>query len=153
MNKRITGFKHTSQSDTHTRSHAFRPMSYIQYEHMFSPSDTPLFARRLLRGLHLIRSFLLLEDDYDVDWEVDPDKPIEPPICGSRLSARSESNRGDHPHRMALRSRLGARRPGSPVPREQVCLCPLLARERRDERDAQRGSRITTGIARVAIDR
>ena len=120
---------------------------------MFSSIDTPLFARRLFEGLHLIRSFLLLEDDYDVDWEVDQDKPIEWPMCGSRLSARNESDRGNHPHRVALSSRLGARRPGVPVPREHVCLCPLPPRERRGERDSQRGSRITTGIVRVAIDR
>jgi hypothetical protein len=112
-----------------------------------------MFARRLIGGLHLIRSFLLLEDDYEVDWEVDQDRPIESPICGSRLSARNESDRGDHPHRVALPNRLGARRPGAPVPREQVCLCPLPPRDARGERDTQRGSRITTGIARVAIDR
>lgn len=93
--------------------------------------DTQLFARRLLGGVDLIRSFLLLEDDYDVDWEVDQDKPIESPVCGLRLSTRSESDRGSHPHRMVLPSRLGARRPGAPAPREQVCLCPLPPRERR----------------------
>jgi hypothetical protein len=120
---------------------------------MFSSTDTPPFARRLLGALHLIRSFLLLEDDYDVDWEVDQDKPIELPVRSSRLSARNESDRSDHPHRMVLQSRLGARRAGIPVPREQVCLCPLPPQGRRGERDPQRGSRITTGIVRVAIDR
>jgi hypothetical protein len=120
---------------------------------MFSSTDTPLFARRLIGGLHLIRSFLLLEDDYDVDWEVDQGMPIESHSCGSRMSARNESERGDQPHRGALPSRLGARRPGAPAPREQVCLCPLPPREGRGEAGSQRGSRITTGSVRVAIDR
>lgn len=153
MNKPLTALNIPSRDDTYRCSHRFRPSGDLQYEHMFSSTDTPLFARRLLGGLRLIRSFLLLEDDCDVDWEVGQDKPIEPQLCGSRLSARSEPDRGDHPHRMALRSRLDARRSGSPVPREQVCLCPLPPRGQRGERDPQRGSRITTGIVRVAIDR
>jgi hypothetical protein len=140
------------QTDTYTCSPHFRPLVDLQYEHMFSSNDTPLFARRLLGCLHLIRSFLLLEDDYDVDWEVDQDRPIEPPRCGSRLFAGNESKRGDHPHRMALRSRLDVRRPGVPAPREQVCLCPLPPRGHRGEQDSQRGSSITTGSVRVAID-
>jgi hypothetical protein len=130
-----------------------RPEPHLQYEHMFPSTDTPPFARCLLGALQLIRSFLLLEDDYDIDWEVDQDEPIESPMCGSRLSAENESNRCNHPHRVALRSRLGARRPGVPAPREQVCLCPLPPRGLRDERYAQRGSKITTGSVRVAIDR
>ena len=42
----------------------------------------------------LTRSFLLLEDDYDVDWEVDQD----------------ELGRGDHPHRAATARRGAADR-------------------------------------------
>jgi hypothetical protein len=61
--------------------------------------------------------------------------------------------REDHPHRVALRSRLDARRPGLVLPREQVCLCPLPARSERHERGTQRGSRITTGSVREVIDR
>jgi hypothetical protein len=98
---------------------------------MFSSTDAPLFARRLLGTLHLIRSFLLLEDNYDIDWEVDQDEPAEPSTCRLRSSGRSEPDRGDHPHRMALRSGLGARRPGIPAPREQVCLCPVRPRAAR----------------------
>jgi hypothetical protein len=153
MEKPIAAHRPLRRQRAHRCSYSFRPSCDLQYEHMFSPTDTPLFARRLLGGLRLIRSFLLLEDDYEVDWEVDQDKPIESPTCASRLSARSESDRSDHPHRMVLRSRLGARRSGVPVPRGQVCLCPLPPRGRRGERDSQRGSRITTGIVRVAIDR
>jgi hypothetical protein len=102
---------------------------------MFSSTDPPLFARPLLGALRLIRSFLLLEDDYVRDWEVDQDEPAEPSTCRMRSSGWSEPDRGDHPHRMALRSGLGARRPGIPVPREQVCLCPLPPVARRSERD------------------
>lgn len=117
---------------------------------MFSSADTPPFARRLLGALNLIRSFLLLEDDYDVDWEVDQDEPIESSSCDSRSSGRTEKGRSDHPHRMALPSRLHVRRSGALAPREQVCLCPLPARERRE--DVQRGSRTMTGCVRVPID-
>lgn len=116
---------------------------------MFSRIDTPPLARRLLEALHLIRSFLLLEDDYDVDWEVDQDEPAVSHACRARsprskepgrgdhphsatwlgedswIARSEEPDRGDHPHRVALRSRLGVRRPGVPAPREQVCLCPL----------------------------
>lgn len=119
---------------------------------MFPCIYTPLLARRLLGALRVIRSFLLLEDDYDVDWEVGRDEPVESSMCGGRPPGREVPDRGDHPHRIALRSRLDTRRPGMAAPREQVCLCPLPRRERRGERDPQRGSRITTGGVRVAID-
>ena len=49
----------------------------------------------MLGALRLTRSFLLLEDDYDVDWEVDRNEPAETL----------------HPHRVALR---GHSRPGVP---------------------------------------
>jgi hypothetical protein len=100
---------------------------------MFPSQDTPPLARRLLGGLRLIRSFLLLEDDYDVDWEVDRD---ELEMVGRDLREEAwEESEEDHPHRFALRIRLGSRRPGVPAPREQVCLCPLPSRVRRTERD------------------
>ncbi len=145
---------------TDTCSHAFRPHANLQYEHMFSTPHTQPFARRLFSALRLIRSFLLLEDDYDVDWEVDGDEPAESAGCvsrrsglgGSRLSDLGGSDGRDHPHRVPLRSRLGGRRAGMPASREQVCLCPLPPRERR-ERDSQRCSRITAGSMRPAIDR
>ena len=54
---------------------------------MFSSPRTSTLAQRALGALRLTRSFLLLEDDYDVDWEVDQDEP--------RVSA--------HPHRAPLR--------------------------------------------------
>ena len=111
-------------------SHAFRPTAFLQYEHMFCSSNTPPLARRLLGGLHLIRSFLLLEDDYDVDWEVDQDEPVEPSQCRWDASERRGLDGRDHPHRLALRSRLGARRPGAPASPEQVCVCPVGGRAR-----------------------
>lgn len=112
---------------------------------MFYPL-APSFAQRLLGTLQLIRSFLLLEDDYDVDWEVDGDEPAVSPYSDSRGSSVSE-----HPHRTALRSRLAARRPGMAAPREQVCLSPVPPRAGRTS--AQRGSRITTGSGRFVSDR
>jgi len=66
-------------------------------------------APRLVSALRLIRSFLLLEDDYDVDWEVDQD---------------------EHPHRRTARLERRDRRPGAVSEREQVCSCPLPATRR-----------------------
>jgi hypothetical protein len=121
---------------------------------MFSSNHASSLGRRLSTGLRLIRSFLLLEDDCDVDWEVDRDEPSKTHRCGARPPASRElSERPHHPHRMALRSRLDARRPGLVVPSEQLCLCPLPGGKARDERGPQRGSRITTGSVREAIDR
>ena len=62
----------------------------------------------------MTRSFLLLEDDYDLDWEVDQDERVPPP----------------HPHRRALglraiADRLAHRRPAEPAARELPCLCPV----------------------------
>ncbi|MGH2879761.1 MAG: hypothetical protein ACRDK4_09185 [Solirubrobacteraceae bacterium] len=57
-----------------------------------------------MSALRLVRSFLLLEDDYDVDWEVDQD---------------------EHPHRRPARVAVRDRRPGAVGQREQVCSCPL----------------------------
>ena len=115
--------------------------------------------RRLSSAVLLIRSFLLLEDDYDVDWEVDRDERGE--FVGrdtsghSSVALRSElgGSGGDgHPHRVALRSRTVDRRPGVVAGRELVCVCPLPPRERRMGEVGQRGSRMSTGIVRVAID-
>jgi hypothetical protein len=75
---------------------------------MFCMPRTSTLAQRVTGALALTRSFLLLEDDCEVDWEVD----------------RSEHNRVAHPHRRALRGRETPRRPGRLPHREQVCLCP-----------------------------
>jgi hypothetical protein len=68
---------------------ASRPSEHAPtlHEQMFATATTSKLARRTLYALRLTRSFLLLEDDYDVDWEVDPDEP----------------RAHDHPHRAALR--------------------------------------------------
>jgi hypothetical protein len=83
---------------------------------MFSSPRTSNLGQRAFGALGLLRSFLLLEDDYEVDWEVGQD----------------ELSEVDHPHRAALRGRaiadrLAQRRPGQPAPRVHVCLCPIGA--------------------------
>jgi hypothetical protein len=80
---------------------------------MFSPRTSTL-GQRALGALGLVRSFLLLEDDYGVDWEVD----------------REERVGVDHPHRAPLQGRAAAarrdrRRPGQPGPEAHVCLSPV----------------------------
>jgi hypothetical protein len=80
---------------------------------MFPPANTRI-AQRALRAYRLTRSFLLLEDDYDVDWEVDQDERVPP----------------EHPHRAALgvraiADRLAHRRPGEPQERELICISPV----------------------------
>jgi len=76
---------------------------------MFPSSPTSTLAQRVLGALRLSRSFLLLEDDREVDWEVDQD-------------GRAQAS---HPHRTALRGRSGRRRPGQPPCQPQVCLYPV----------------------------
>jgi hypothetical protein len=87
------------------------------YEQMFAPTKTSTLAQRTLGALRLTRSFLLLEDDYDVDWEVD----------------RDEALTQTHPHRVPLRGsgrrsrRLAMRRTGQGVPARHICLSPVNA--------------------------
>jgi hypothetical protein len=83
---------------------------------MFASTKNSALAQRTLGALRLTRSFLLLEDDYDVDWEVDLDEPLTQPI---------------HPHRVSLRGpgsrsrRLAKRRPGQIEPTRHHCLSPV----------------------------
>ncbi len=51
----------------------------------------------------------MLEDDYDVDWEVDWNEPT------------GET----HPHRAPLRGGVVPRRPGEPATAPQLCLSPI----------------------------
>jgi hypothetical protein len=88
----------------------FRPVAVVSYEHMF-PSSSSSLAQRALDVLRLTRSFLLLEDDYSVDWEVDWDEPS------------SEA----HPHRVPLRGGFVRRRPGEPATAPQLCLSPIFS--------------------------
>jgi hypothetical protein len=83
---------------------------------MFPPTRTSTLAQRTLATLRLARSFLLLEDDYDVDWEVD----------------REEPGQSVHPHRVALPGRMDGellqpRRPGQPSAPLHVCISPVNA--------------------------
>jgi hypothetical protein len=96
-------------ANAYTRSPLFHPTVHLSYEQMFPSSRTSTLARHTLGALRLTRSFLLLEDDYDVDWEVDWNEPI------------GET----HPHRAPLRGRSVSRRPGQPALRAQLCLSPV----------------------------
>jgi hypothetical protein len=86
------------------------------YEQMFASAKTSPLAQRTLGALRLTRSFLLLEDDYDVDWEVD----------------RDEAMTQTHPHRTPLRgpgrrSRNAPprRRAGQAAPAQHFCISPV----------------------------
>jgi hypothetical protein len=93
-------------------------------------------VQRALAALRLTRSFLMLEDDYDVDWEVDAN---EPPADA-------------HPHRVPLRGRTLVdrrdRRPGRVTPVSHACASPVAApvagttapRQRRADRSATRSA-------------
>jgi hypothetical protein len=86
-----------------------RPAAFLSYEHMFPFARTSTLAQRALDALRLTRSFLLLEDGHDVDWEVGQDEHFQ----------------AIHPHRAPLRGRRTARRPGQPAPVRHLCLCPV----------------------------
>jgi hypothetical protein len=106
--------------EAYTRSHrrpgGVRPIAFLAYEQMFASTKNSALAQRTLGALRLTRSFLLLEDDYDVDWEVDLDEPLTQTI---------------HPHRASLRGpgsrsrRLADRRAGQIVPARHDCLSPI----------------------------
>jgi hypothetical protein len=101
----------------------FRPVAVVSYEHMF-PSSSSSLARRALGALRLTRSFLMLEDDYSVDWEVDWDEPS------------GEA----HPHRAPLRGGFVRRRPGEPATAPQPCLSPIVSANGASQRRSQRRS-------------
>jgi hypothetical protein len=93
---------------------------------MFPGTPKSKLAQRALGAVRVARSFLLLEDDYEVDWEVGQDEP------GHAL----------HPHRAPLRRGCARRRPGQVPAPAQPCLSPVgrvapaqpLGRARRAER-------------------
>ena len=64
----------------------FRPRASLACEHMFSRGTSPL-TQRALAAAGLTRSFLLLEDDRRVDWEVDEAgaDPVRPHATGAAL--------------------------------------------------------------------
>ena len=108
---------------------AVRPKACLPYEHMFSTRRTSTLAQRALGALDLARSFLLLEDDYEVDWEVDADEPAQVP----------------HPHRVPLRGRARERRAGAPAPRPHLCLSPVENVRAPRRRDVGRSPRSGVG--------
>jgi hypothetical protein len=111
-------------------------MPFLPYEQMFPSRKNSTLAQRTLGALRLTRSFLLLEDDYDVDWEVDLD----------------ESLTQKHPHRAPLRGpgsrsrRLPERRPGEPIAADAHCLSPVETRPAR--RQSWRASAAGTRAAK-----
>jgi hypothetical protein len=104
-----------SQLATNTCSCLFRPATCLSYEQMFPSSRTSALVRRTLDALRLTRSFLLLEDDYPVDWEVDWNEPTG----------------ATHPHRVSLREGFVRRRPGRPTPTPHFCTSPVSLKEMR----------------------
>jgi hypothetical protein len=76
---------------------------------MFSSAPQTKLAQRALGAVRVARSFLLLEDDYEVDWEVGQDEPCHAP----------------HPHRAPLRRGSAHRRPGLVPAPVQPCLSPV----------------------------
>lgn len=97
-------------SSAYTCSHMFCPRASLRYEHMFSSLRRTLLAQRTLGALDLARSFLMLEDDDPVDWEVGWDEQITPV----------------HPHRAPLRRQSAARRPAAPSPAAHECMSPTF---------------------------
>jgi len=115
---------------------SIRPAVYL-YEHMFPRSTPSPLTRRARNALSLARSFLLLEDDYDVDWEVDQNEPGQGSARGRRGAAGGEDSylempgtgsQGDaalHPHRSSIRRRTVRERAGQPPAHPYVCLSPV----------------------------
>jgi hypothetical protein len=111
---------HGGSTDTYIRSHGrlagIRPIAFLAYEQMFASTKSSSLAQRTLGALRLTRSFLLLEDDYDVDWEVDLDEPLAQTIHSHRVSLRGPGSRS---------RRLAKRRPGQIEPARHHCLSPV----------------------------
>jgi hypothetical protein len=134
----------------------FRPSPHLLYEHVFCPTVISALTQRARGALSLSRSFLLLEDDDPVDWEVDQEDRGR--VCEEPLWATA--------HRAPLRERRVARRGGQTPARAQICLCPIDRRPPAARinyasdsgaapcaaASARRGSSSTTGNSRVAID-
>jgi hypothetical protein len=79
---------------------------------MFPHTPKSKLAQRALGAVRVARSFLLLEDDYEVDWEVGQDEP----------------SHALHPHRAPLRRGCVERRPGASTHTCHVCLSPVERR-------------------------
>jgi hypothetical protein len=101
---------------------------------MFSYGPKSKLAQRALGAVRVARSFLLLEDDYEVDWEVGQDEPRHAP----------------HPHRAPLRRGCARRRPGQPVAPAQPCLSPVVNTAPAHARGRARGTASKARDARSA---
>ena len=127
---------------------SLRPADHLSYEHMFPRSTPSPLTRRARTALSLARSFLLLEDDYDVDWEVDQDE-------SGREDARERADApgGDDTFRRGIltgSTHIERRRAGAPgesgrdsrprLPRSACALVvePPRPSARRQERAARR---------------
>jgi hypothetical protein len=82
---------------------------------MFSYGTSTL-TQRALAAAGMLRSFLLLEDDGRVDWEVDQD--------GEKRDD-TQPRRAPLPASRRLKRPPRTRRPGEPSARPQVCLSPV----------------------------
>jgi hypothetical protein len=99
---------------------------------MFS-NGTSTFTQRALAAAGMLRSFLLLEDDRSVDWEVDQDgETREVQVRRAPLHER----------------RLKPRRPGESPARPHVCLAPVEATSVRHELGVSSHARSRGSVAR-----
>ncbi len=129
----------SARTPTRTHVRVGRPSDAgLAYEHMFSSPRTSTLAQRVARCRSAsTRSFLLLEDDYDVDWEVDRDER-----CGGHASAPGGAARA-----------LGPRRAGQPPSTPQVVpRRPVGERASRADalRAAIRAARVACAVTQAA---
>ncbi|HEY2537391.1 MAG TPA: hypothetical protein VGI24_10460 [Solirubrobacteraceae bacterium] len=103
------------------------------------PRRTPSpLTHRARTALSLARSFLLLEDDYDIDWEVEQDEAANrdrSKIDGiSERPARERASvahlpvahsSAAHPHHVPLRGRSARVRAGQPASASHACVSPV----------------------------
>jgi hypothetical protein len=97
----------------HARAPAVHPRARIPCEHMFPSLRTFALAQQALAAFRLTRSFLMLEDDDRVDWEVDRSEPAD------ASPDRAPLREGIYPLPPARR------RAGQPPPALHACLCSL----------------------------
>ncbi len=112
---------------------------------MFSSLRRTPLAQRALGALDLARSFLLLEDDYAVDWEVDRGRAVRQDLTrtGSRCAGGTQT-----------------RRPGTVPAARQECISPTVSGRpatrgiaeatRESEFRARRGARAARPETRAA---
>jgi hypothetical protein len=105
-------FSGRSRARTRSSDHV-HPRPSVPYEHMFPSLRTFALAQQALAAFRLSRSFLLLEDDDCVDWEVDRSEPAGARPPRAPLRERTFESRG------------GLRRPGQAAPAPQVCTSPV----------------------------